>query len=426
MQFWGWMRLGAPLAPTPESQSVKVAIVTEGTRGDVYPMLALGASLISAGHGVRLCAPPDFESAARSSGVEFLALGENIRAFLTESADALHSRGLKLITEMKRWGARSIANQFRVLPGATSDVDYVIASGTILGAPSAAELHGIPYRYVTYTPALLPSREHSPAMFPFQVRAPWANRLLWRGCDLLMNGIARRDVNAYRREMGLPPVRDIHRHVLAERPIVAVDRHLAPVPEDCPVAHDQIRCLHPDAGEPLPDKLESFLEQGPPPVYLGFGSMTDPDPAGTTRRLLEAIAQLGCRALLSRGWAGLGDGALPEGVMAIDPVAHARLFPRLAAVVHHGGAGTTHSAARAGVPQIVVPHVLDQFYFARRVHTLGVGPPPIPRRQLGVERLVETLRATLDNELLSERARELAQRLAGLGPVRPDPALVLR
>ena len=112
--------------------------------------------------------------------------------------------------------------------------------------------------------------------------------------------------------------------------------------------------------------------------------------------------------------------------MAIEPVAHASLFPRLAAVVHHGGAGTTHTASRAGVPQIVVPHVLDQFYFARRVHALGVAPSPIPRRKLSVERLVETLRATLENELLGERARELAQRLAGLGPVLPDPALVLR
>jgi vancomycin aglycone glucosyltransferase len=405
---------------------MKVAIVVEGTRGDVYPMLALADSLMSADHAVRLFAPPDFEDVAGTRGVEFCSLGENIREFLTTEAATLHSRGVKLFAVMTRWGRRSIENQFRVLPEATADVDYVIAAGTVLGASSVAELHGIPYRYVTYTPAILPSQEYSPAMFPFQVRARWANRLLWPAASLLMNALTRRDLNTHRRQIGLPPLRDVVPYLLSERPIVAVDRHLAPVPEDCPFACDQIRCLHPLAGEPLPEKLQSFLEAGPPPVFLGFGSMTDPDPARTTRRLLGAIEQLGCRALVSRGWAGLGDGPLPEGVMAIEPVSHASLFPRLAAVVHHGGSGTTHTAARAGVPQIIIPHVLDQFYFGLRIADLGVGPPPIPRARLSIERLMETLGATLENELVSERARELAERLAELGSASADPELVLR
>jgi vancomycin aglycone glucosyltransferase len=174
----------------------------------------------------------------------------------------------------------------------------------------------------------------------------------------------------------------------------------------------QIPCLHPRGGPPLPEKLERYLAAGPAPVFLGFGSMADPDPAATTRRLLEAIEALGCRALISHGWAGLGEVPLPEHVMALGDVSHARLFPRVAAVVHHGGAGTTHSAARAGVPQVVIPHMLDQFYFARRVHELGVGPPAIPRKRLTVARLVETLRATLDNEQLAHRAAQLGSELA--------------
>jgi len=197
------------------------------------------------------------------------------------------------------------------------------------------------------------------------------------------------------------------------------------VPDDCAFAVDQIRCRHPLEGEPLPRKLEGFLESGPPPVYLGFGSMTDPDPARTTQRLLDAITRLGCRALISKGWAGIGDGALPEGVMAIGAVSHASLFPRLAAVVHHGGAGTTHAAARAGVPQVIVAHVLDQFYFARRIHDLGVGPPAIPRARLTPERLAETLRATLDNDIVHERARALRAELDALGPAEIDPELIL-
>lgn len=405
---------------------MKIAIVVEGTRGDVYPMLALGRSLATAGHGVRLCAPPDFEPEIRAADLEFISLGVNIRDFMNETAVALHTRGLSFYRETARFGDISLAAQLRVLPEATADVDQVIAAGTILAAASAAELNGAAYRYVAYTPALIPAWDHTPAALPFQLRSRAGNRLAWWVVRRMLNVIPGRAVNRGRKAMGLKPVRDMLRHILSDRPILAVDRHLGSLPEDCTFSHDQIRCLHPLAGEPLPDKLESFLAQGPAPVYLGFGSMPDPDPVATTARLLDAIGQLGCRALISSGWAGLGGGPLPEGVMAIAPCSHASLFPRCAAVVHHGGAGTTHSAARAGVPQIVVPHVLDQYYFAKRVEALGVGPPTIARSQLSVDRLVETIRATQDNELLAERARALGQQLAELGSEVADPEVILR
>jgi vancomycin aglycone glucosyltransferase len=383
-------------------------------------MLAFGAALMAAGHEVRLCTSPDFADVACATGAEFVPVGEAVQPFLLETAAALHGRGVGLVRHMVRWGARSLAHQFRVLPGATADVDYLMAGGTVLAAASMAELHGIPFRYVAYTPALLPSREHTPAMLPFQVRARWANAILWRGTTAALNAMVRRRLNRHRRGLGLPPVRDAVLHVLSHRPIVAVDRALAPMPDDCPIAYDQIRCLHPFEPGPLPDALERFLAAGPPPVYFGFGSMTDPDPVATTRRLLEAIARLGCRALVGRGWAGLGDGDLPDGVMAVGPLPHASLFPRVAAVVHHGGAGTTHTAARAGVPQVVVPHVLDQFYFARRVQALGVGPAPVPRAGFAVRRLTAAVRDTLESRALATRAADLGERLADLGPVRPD------
>ena len=113
------------------------------------------------------------------------------------------------------------------------------------------------------------------------------------------------------------------------------------------------------------------------------------------------------------------------GVMAVEPVSHAALFPRCRVVVHHGGAGTTHTAARAGVPQIVVPHVLDQFYFARRVQALGVAPPPVPRARLNVARLAAAVRDTIERQGLSARAADLARQLADLGPVSPSAAAIL-
>jgi vancomycin aglycone glucosyltransferase len=220
-----------------------------------------------------------------------------------------------------------------------------------------------------------------------------------------------RDLNPRRAARGLAPVRDVFRYLLSERPVLAADGELAPLPDDCPFEVTRVPCLHAMDRTPLPAKLRSFLESGPAPVYLGFGSMTDPEPERTTRLMLDAVSEVGCRALISEGWAGYGGGALPEGVCSVGSVSHAELFPRVAACVHHGGAGTTTLAARSGVPQLVVPHGADQFYWGHRVRALGLGPPPLPRRRLSRERLAEALRQILENELLLERAQDLGRRL---------------
>ena len=388
-------------------------------------MLALTRELVRAGHAVRMVAPPDFGAQVEATGAEHVPIGTSMRAFMQRMAGPLQLGGLAFMRAMYRFGVVSLREQCRLLPEAARGMDRILTAGTIVAAGSAAKLHGIPFRAVAYTPAVLPSPESSPALFPLQLRSPVGNRLLWWAALGSLQATLRPALERQRRALGLPPIDDLPREVLSPRPLLAADAPLAPAPRSCPLAPETIRCLHPLRGDPLPPKLEAFLQAGPPPVYLGFGSMPDPDPRSTTARLLAALSQLGCRAVLSSGWAGLGEGALPEGVEVVGSVSHAELFPRMAAVVHHGGAGTTHTAARSGVPQIVIPHVLDQFYFARRVHDLGVSPPALPRKRLRVDQLVATVRATLDNELLRQRAQELQSRLAELGPVVPDLERVL-
>lgn len=399
---------------------MQVAIAAEGTRGDVHPMLLLARALLAGGHRVRFCCPPDFAVEAAATGADVVSLGTEVRAFIERGAAAIHGTGIAMMREMAAWADLSIENQFRLLPAAVEGCDAVLGAGTIVAGASAAELHGIPFRSVLYTPALAPSSAHTPCIVPFQLRSAYANRILWQLARGFLNLATRRDLNRRRAALGLAPVRDVLQHFLSDRPVLAVDRPLAPMPGDCPFESTQIRGLHPLAGAPLPIKIAEFLEQGPAPVYIGFGSMPDPDPSATTRGLLDAIAALGCRAVISRGWAGLGDGPLPEGVIAIDGVDHATLFPRMAVIVHHGGSGTTHSATRAGVPQLIVPHVLDQFYFARRIADLGVGTSTASRGRLDVSRLVGPLGALIENEFVQERARNLALELADLGPVEPD------
>ena len=383
---------------------MRIALAADGTRGDVHPLIALAAALRAAGHDAFLCSPPDFADAARAAGVPHRTVGLPVREYLTSRAHTLHGGGLGVLREMERYGHSILEGQFAALPDAVRGTDLVVAGGVQVAAHSAAERAGVPYRYVAYCPAILPSAEHAPAFLPMSGRSRLRNRAVWGVLRLALHATVRRSLNGYRRALGLAPVRDLFAHLLGERPLLAADRTLAPAPADFDRPFEQVPCLHPfDAGEPLPAKLEEFLASGPPPVYLGFGSMTDPDPRATTARLVEAVTTAGHRALLAEGWAGLGGGPLPEGVLPIGTVAHASLFPRCAAVVHHGGAGTTTTAARAGAPQIVVPHVLDQFYWAGRVTSLGIG--------VEAPALAEAIRAVVGNEWLEERARELGAQL---------------
>src|SRR5262245_47860664 len=144
---------------------MRIAIAAEGTRGDVYPVLALAEHLVAAGHFVRFCAPPDFRDVVSQRGIEFRALGADARRFMTESAAAVHAGGIPFVRRILAWGEQGLESQFRVLPEAASGMDRLLAAGTILAGASAAELHGIPFRFVAYTPAMLPSAQHSPVLF---------------------------------------------------------------------------------------------------------------------------------------------------------------------------------------------------------------------------------------------------------------------
>ena len=159
---------------------------------------------------------------------------------------------------------------------------------------------------------------------------------------------------------------------------------------------------------PLPDDPEKFLASGAPPIYLGFGSMRASEQTG--RVLIEAARALGLRSILSQGWANLTPSDTGDDCLSIGDVNQEKLFPRVAAIVHHGGAGTTTAAARAGRPQVIIPHNYDQFYWAHRVQQLGVGVSGPTRDDLTVDALVQALRQCLRPEV-TRRAQALAGRI---------------
>ncbi len=285
-------------------------------------------------------------------------------------------------------------------------------SGLQGAARSVAEALGGPNRTLLFCPQLLPSRHHPPMGFPW-LFLPWAvNSMLAWGCGRLFDAALGPTVNRGRRKLGLAPIADMTTHFLTDRPIVTSDALLGPIPPDAPELTIQTGALRlPEVGR-LEPGLENFLAEGDPPIFIGFGSMSDGDPHRTTRSLVDALAACGRRGVIHSGWAGLGEGHLPGNVLVVRSVPHALLFPRIALAIHHGGAGTTAAVARAGIPQIVVPHIADQHYWARQVWRLGLGSRPIPRSALNQERLSRAIRSVLSDPEYRLRALAIGATLA--------------
>lgn len=274
---------------------------------------------------------------------------------------------------------------------------------------------GIRYVYVAYCPATLPSPEHPPTKmdvhYPSWLPAP-INRALWTRDARGWNRLFGPALNDERTKLGLPPVPNVQRYVFGDRPWLAADPVLAPAP-DAPGMHIvQAGSWVLGDETPLPTDVQLFLESGDPPVYVGFGSMREEKHTGAM--LIDAARRIGRRSVILQGWADLGSSTLGDDCLVVGDVDHDALFPRMAAIVHHGGAGTTHAAARSGRPQIAIPHHYDQFYWAGRVKALNVGTADFTRGRLTARALARSLERCLSPERIA-RADELSRRMTANG-----------
>ena len=350
---------------------MRVLLSTHDSRGAVEPLAALGVQLRALGAEVRVCAPPDQEFAELLAGVglPLVPFGDSWRAMaagLTPSEDDLrrHLDGL-------------VAAQFDTVAAAADGCDLLVATGfppVAAGARSVAERLGVPYVYVSYQPSILPSPHHLPPTYAGQFPSGVIdNRVLWRMDGQQMNTLFGATLNGHRASLGLPPVDDIRDYALTERPWLAADPTLAPWPERSGLDVVQTGAWLLADERPLPADVAAFLDAGPAPVYVGFGSMPMRAAHDLSRSVAEAVRAQGHRALLYRGWSGLTPIDDRDDCLAVGELNHQALFAHVAAVVHHGGAGTTTTAARAGAPQVVVPQGADQPYWAGRVADLGIG-----------------------------------------------------
>lgn len=352
---------------------MRALLSTIGSRGDVQPLVAVALQLRTLGHDARLCVPPDFRNWIEGLGLQVTTIGPELRPMMAAAPPAAAAA---LTPERRRELAEaSVAAQFTTLAGAAVDCDVIVAATALqIAARSVAERLERPYIFAAYSPNVLPSPHHAPPALPPIAGptdpAPADIRELWERDTARFNDLFGPALNAHRASIGLAPVEDVRSHVFSDRPWLAADPTLGPWPDAADGHVFQTGAwLAPD-DRPLPPELERFLDAGEPPVYFGFGSMRAPRDLGHV--MLESARALGRRALVSSGWAELqADPA--DDCLLVGDVNHQTLFGRVAAVVHHGGAGTTTVAALAGAPQLILPQVYDQPYWARRVHELGIG-----------------------------------------------------
>lgn len=389
-----------------------------GSRGDVQPFVALSVALASAGFDVGITVPQDLAPAAAARGLRTSTFPIDVRQASGEGTglewQAEGSRGLR--QEGKLLGAllADLAEPISEGVLASGDVDLVISGAMTYEAASVATGARRQRHIVGMLAPTTPGRRGSSTVYSV---LPGADSALNKAGSLAMAAgaysVFRQTADPVRAQLGLPAenFRDYLRTAYATPAMLACSP--AVVPPD-PAWGPQLRPTGywtlpvEDAWSP-PDELLEFLEAGEPPVYLGFGSMMSRDPQATTRIMLDALARTGRRGLVHSGWTGLAAADLPETVAIVDEVPHEWLFPRVAAVVHHGGAGTTAAAVRAGVPQLVVPHVADQPYWGRRVAQLGIGPEPIKRHNLDVDNLTAGIRRMTTDPSVRTLAADLGE-----------------
>ncbi len=376
---------------------MRLLLSTIGSRGDVQPLVALALQLRALGQQARLCVPPDFCEWIAALGFDVVAIGPELRK-LTASGSAAPPTPERL-RELAR---ATVATQFATITAAAGGCDIIVGATALqIAARSVAEVMRIPYVFAVYCPTVLPSPHHAPP--PMLGEPPTTADVseLWARNAARFNDSFGAALDEQRAAIGLTPVTDVRNHVLTERPWLAADPMLGPWPEPGSVYQPGAWVSPND--RPLPDALQTFLHAGEPPIYFGFGSMrAAPD---TSRAMLDSARALGRRAIISRGWADLSVAAASD-CIAIGEVNHSVLFGRVAAVVHHGGAGTTTAAALAGAPQVVVPQMFDQFYWARRVEELEIGIAHAPGAPTA-ESLTTALEQALRTDVAG-RARSIA------------------
>ncbi|MCX5384161.1 glycosyltransferase [Streptomyces sp. NBC_00083] len=412
--------------------TVRVAIMTVGSRGDVAPYTGLAEGLVRAGHDVTLVTHARFEPLVARSAIRFHPLPIDPHAELLgargQSLNRSRTGPGKLARVMKM--ARELAGEMADdLVRAAQAADMLLLSGSVAPLGYAiADALGLPSIGLNLQPL------HPTAAFvsPMAGVGTWGgpvNRAVGHGVHLALSHVYAPAAREAGRLLGVPARGLQAQYRERERghwPVLyGYSPLVVPRPRDWRQGLEVTGYWWPRVPDPrLPARLLEFLDAGPPPVFVGLGSATVPDPARVSGEIVRALRAAGLRGVLQEGWAGLH--ADDDDIITVGDVPHSALFPRLAAVVHHAGAGTTGAGLRAGIPAVPVPIQFDAGFWSDRLVRLGVAPRALPLRRLTAARLASALKEATGDPAYRLRARSLAGRIADEDGIEPVLAAVNR
>ncbi|WP_266169128.1 glycosyltransferase [Dyella subtropica] len=391
---------------------MKFAVVTYGTEGDTRPLAALCRALMDVGHETRLLADASTLGSAKALGVPSAALTGDIRGTLQphHSISGVVAEGDRFrstVNVLARIANVNAESWLRQIVTVAKGCDAIIVGGLAAFAGlSAAEYLGVQAigsGMIPITPtATFPSPFLPPGIVP-----RWLNRTTHQFVNGMLWRAFRKSTNAARSKVcGLPA----RARVWTQHPMLyGVSPSLLPPPSDWPA--NACLCgqwMQPEREWSPPSALSDFLASGEPPIYVGFGSMAGFDRPKLLKEMIKAVA--GRRALFYSGWSGVEASMLPANFFVIEETPHDWLFPRTSVVVHHGGSGTTHSAARAGVPSVVVPFAGDQFFWANRLRQAGVAADARSWKRLDASQLASHIEFA-KTDTVSTRARALSKKM---------------
>ena len=382
-----------------------------GSRGDIQPYVALGKGLRRAGHEVRFITFGSFTAVVEEAGLEFCPIRGDAQALVMAG-------GANMLALVRSFGsmAEGYAQDLGALIPKLKETDILINQLPLaLYGYDLAEKLDIPMLVAAVIP-LTRTRAYPMIRFP-TLPIPGYNLLSYKFAEQLGWQMFRRPINQWRRgELDLLPTPFLgYFNKLGSKSIPVLNGFSPQVVERPDDWSDHVHVtgywFPEDDDWQAPDELRSFIESGPPPVFIGFGSMPVSNPEQATKIILGALRRSGQRCVLHTGWAGIGEDMLPDNVFKITYAPYSWLFPRMAMGIHHGGSGTTAFGLRAGVPSLLVPFVFDQFYWGKRVADMGVGPKPIPFGGLSIERLAEAITIGTSDREMHQRAAELGRKI---------------
>ena len=418
---------------------MKILIIALGTRGDVQPYIALGLGLERNGHKVTICTTTNFRSFVTEYGLAFEPTRDEIVELMnTNAGRAVFDGGKSLWQTIKVYAElfkKSATFQMQMLEDTWAAAekgkpDVIVYHPKGYGAPHFAQKLGIPVILALLAPMLVPTAAFPAFGFPTWKLGGWYNRFTSK----LLMGLAAmgfgKYVKRWRKEHGMPNLQRVSLVNTPAGPPIAVmhgiSRHVVPFPSDWPAYASMTGYWfldEPQDWQP-PQSLVDFINAGETPIYIGFGSMAGSKTAKVSQIVVDAVKKANVRAILSTGWGGINAQNLPDSILQIDGAPHSWLFPRMAAVVHHGGAGTTAAGLRAGKPSLICPFFGDQPAWGRQVHALGAGPSPIAQKDLTVDKLAAALQDLVKNADYRRNAEALGEHLRREDSIAPALAFI--